>query len=263
MKRGKNLDISIMQPYLFPYICYFQMINCSDVFVVADDLQFIKGGWINRNCILMDNAAMLITLALVKGSSRAMINERCFVDESHCSGKNMMLNKICNAYRKAPYFNECYELIEKILNYGNNNVAEFVYNSLKKVCAYLNITTILLRESKFDSPPGLDAQDKIIYICKELKAKRYINAIGGIELYSAKKFEENGLKLKFIQCRETLEYKQFKKPFVPGLSIIDVMMFNSVDEIQKLLTEFDLVDGKKHCNHFKKTNTLQHMLEIH
>lgn len=252
-----------MQPYLFPYICYFQMINCSDVFVVADDLQFIKGGWINRNCILMNNEAMLITLALVKGSSRAMINERYFVDESHCNGKNMMLNKISNAYRKAPYFDECYALIEKILNYGNNNVAEFVYNSLKKICAYLNITTKLLRESEFDRPTGLNAQDKIIYICKELKAKRYINAIGGIELYAANKFEENGLKLQFIQCRETLEYEQFQKPFVSGLSIIDVMMFNSVDKIQKMLNEYDLVDGKKQCDHFKKTHNLQQMLEIY
>ena len=94
-----------------------------------------------------------------------------------------LCNKIYYAYHKAPYFKECYELIEKILNFSNNNVSDYIYNSLKEICSYLNIITRLLHKSEFEKPSGLNAQETVIYICNRINADRYINAIGGMELY--------------------------------------------------------------------------------
>lgn len=236
------MDISVMQPYLFPYIGYFQMINCADYFVIGDNYQFIKGGWINRNRILINDTEHMITIPMLKDSAYLGIDKRYLANDP--CGRDKILKTIFNTYRRAPHFESCFELVEKILKFSNNNVAEYIHNSLQEVCYYCDIKTPFLIKSELNLPTDLDAQDTIIYICNKLNGDRYINAIGGIELYSAKKFRENGITLKFIKTKESLEYRQFNNKFVPNLSIIDVMMFNSVSEIQKLLTEYDLIDGK-------------------
>lgn len=219
------------------------MMNEVDYFIIADDVQFIKGGWINRNRILVDDEVEIITLPCKKASSRTMINQRFFVNEND-KGKIKMCNKIYHAYHKAPYFDVCFEMIQKTLEYNNNNVACFIKNSLKEICAYLNINTRLFFSSEFKKPLGLNAQDAIIYICKKNNADCYVNAIGGLGLYSHKKFEENGLMLKFIKTRESLKYRQFNDSFVANLSIIDVMMFNSVTEIRSILSEYEWIRAK-------------------
>ncbi len=237
------MDVSIMQPYLFPYIGYFQMINCSDYFVIADDVQFIRKGWINRNRILLNGEPLLITLPLKRDSTFLNINERSFDNQNGSKGRSTFLNKIKNSYHKAPEFSEVYSLIEKIMYCEKDNVAEFTHNSIQQICAYLDIRTEILIESEFNLSPALGYQDSVIYVCKKLKADRYINPIGGMDLYSKRKFAENGIELKFIKTRETLEYRQLYYQFVPNLSIIDVMMFNPRDRIKAMLTEYDLVEG--------------------
>lgn len=238
------MDISIMQPYLFPYIGYYQMIYCSDYFVIADDVQFIKKGWINRNRILLNGEPSMITLPLKRDSYFLNINERTFAIQSGSMGRITFLNKIVNSYRKAPEFTNIYPLIEKIMCFENENVAAYLHNSIKKICEYLDIRTKMIVESTLNLPPELNYQDSVIYVCKELKAKRYINSIGGMELYSKSKFKKNSIELKFIKTRETLEYRQFYNKFVPNLSIIDVMMFNPKEQIKAMLTEYDLIDGR-------------------
>ncbi|MDO9491613.1 WbqC family protein [Acetobacterium sp.] len=238
------MDISIMQPYLFPYIGYYQMINCSDYFVIADDVQFIKKGWINRNRILLNGEPSMITLPLNRDSTYLKIYERSFENQAGSKRRITFLNKIVNSYRKAPEFTNIYPLIEKIMRFENYNVAEYLHNSIKEICFYLDIKTEIIVESSLNLSPEMEYQESVIYVCKELKADRYINLIGGMDLYSAKKFKNNNILLKFIKTRETLKYRQYNNKFVPNLSIIDVMMFNSRKEIKALLTEYDLIDGR-------------------
>ena len=238
------MNISIMQPYLFPYIGYFQMINSSDCFVIDDNVQYINKGWINRNRILLNGNDHLITLPVAKGSSRLNINERYFVDDPDRTSERKILNTIYHAYHKAPNYKECYELIETILYYNNKNVSEFTSNSLKRICDYLGLEFKMLFQSQLNPPSELDYQDSIIYLCKKLNADCYINAIGGMDLYSSQKFTANNLVLKFIKTRESVKYNQFNNDFIPNLSIIDVMMFNSQVEIKKLLHEYDLINGR-------------------
>ncbi|WP_303871775.1 WbqC family protein [Acetobacterium wieringae] len=238
------MDVSIMQPYLFPYIGYFQMINCSDYFVIADDVQFIKKGWINRNRILLNGEPLMITLPVNRDSTYLKIYERSFENRNGSKGRTTILNKIENSYHKAPEFKNIYPLIEKIMNFEDYNVVMFLQNNIKEICYYLDIRTKIIIESTFNLPTELDYQDSVIFVCKELAAKRYINSIGGMDLYSKSKFAENGIELKFIKTREALKYRQFYHQFVPNLSIIDVMMFNPRDRIKAMLTEYDLVEGR-------------------
>lgn len=220
------------------------MINCSDYFVIADDVQYIKRGWINRNRILLNGEPSMITLPLKKDSSFLNINERSFANQSVSNSRSTFLNKIHNAYHKAPEFTASYKLIERIINFENNNVAEYLHNSIKEICLYLDINTEILLESSFNLSPKLKYQDSVIYVCKKLNADRYINSIGGMDLYSAQKFKENDISLKFIKTKESLEYKQFYNKFVSNLSIVDVLMFNPRIEIKKMLNDYDLIDGR-------------------
>ena len=125
-------------------------------------------------------------------------------------------------------------MVEKVFNEKEDNLFKFIYNSLLVVCRYLGISTEFIVSSSLPINHQLKAQDKVISICKALNATHYINPIGGLELYSDKTFEQNGIKLNFIKSAQ-LNYQQFQNEFIPWLSILDVMMFNSKEKIEQYL----------------------------
>lgn len=224
-----------MQPYLFPYIGYFQTINAVDKYVLYDDVNFIKQGWINRNRILLGGKDYIFNLTLSGASSFKLINEIGIIDN-----KAKILKTIQQAYKKAPYYSETSILLENILEFESDNLAVFINNSIRKICEFLNINTELIISSELDKDSTLKAQDKVIHICKNLGADQYINAFGGQELYNKEDFAKEDIKLSFIKT-EPIIYEQFKNEFVPWLSIIDVMMFNSVDDISIMLNKYELI----------------------
>jgi len=224
-----------MQPYLFPYIGYWQLLSAADTFVIYDDVNFIKQGYINRNSILVGNKEQKITLEVLGASSNKLINEAQV-------GNNVkkLLKGIDQAYKKAPEYKKVFPLIQSILENPEKNLAKFLGNSLQKVSAYLEITTKIIYSSDLKKDNNLKAQDKVLDICHRLEASRYINAIGGQELYSKEAFKSEGIELNFIKT-EFMEYKQFENEFVSYLSIIDIMMFNSVDDIKEMLNRYELI----------------------
>lgn len=227
--------VAIMQPYLFPYIGYFQLINLVDDFVIYDDVQYIVRGWINRNNILINNNKNLFTVSLDHSSANKLINEVKIKDDF------VKLRKMISiSYAKAPYKNEVLNLINEILEYPDNNLARFIGNSLECISVYLGMSTRFLYSSQIPKDNSLKGQYKIMAICKELSATHYVNPIGGVEIYDKEYFDDQGIDLKFIKSDE-IDYKQFGGEFVTGLSIIDVMMFNSPDQIKVLLEKFELV----------------------
>lgn len=229
------MKLGIMQPYFMPYLGYWQLIKAVDKFVIYDDVNFIKGGWINRNNILLNNQRFLINLLLSGASSNKLINE-IKVQEN----QTKLIKTIESAYKKAPMFDTVFPLFLQIMSFCNNNLAKFIGNSLIEVTNYLMIETEFIYSSDIEKDNSLRAQDKILHICTLLGAKQYINAIGGQELYDKESFDSQGLKLNFIKS-ELPPYKQFNNEFIPGLSIIDVMMFNSVEEINGMLDKYELV----------------------
>lgn len=227
--------LGIMQPYFFPYIGYWQLINLVDTFVIYDDVTFIKQGYINRNSILSNQKPQLITLELRGASSNKLINE---VHVGNNAKK--ILKTIKQNYIKAPYFKEVYPLIEDILTQKEDTLGKYIGYSLIKISNYLEMQTKFIYSSDIQKNNSLKAQDRVIEINKQLLATQYINAIGGKELYKKEDFLQENIELKFLKT-EGFIYKQFDNDFMPQLSIIDIMMFNSKENIQKMLKAYTLV----------------------
>lgn len=231
--------VGIMQPYFFPYIGYWQLINAVDRYVIRNDVNFIKGGWIHRNKILINGEGHFINLPLRKASSNKYINEIEILNDA--SNINKILRKIESAYRKAPYYQDVFPVLEKIIAQDEENLAKYLQYLIKEICRYLSIETKIYVASEIEMTPGLKGQDRVIDICKILQAELYINAIGGKELYSHEEFNNQGMQLRFLKTSDIM-YHQAKDEFVPNLSIIDVMMFNEQKKIKEMLNKYELVE---------------------
>ena len=230
--------IAIMQPYLFPYIGYWQLINAADEFVVYDDIMFKKNGWINRNNILLDNKKHIITLNLSKASSFKLINQiNKNIEEKNTK---QLLKTIHHAYKKAPYFNNIIPIIEETLLLPSEKIIELIYFSINKICEYLDISTKIILSSSLNKDNNLKGQDKVIHICELLETTDYINAIGGLELYDKPSFANHNIRLHFLKT-DYIEYKQFNNEFISNLSIIDILMFNDVKKVKYYLKNFVLI----------------------
>jgi len=229
------MTVGSNQPYLFPYIGYWQLMSISDIYVISDSMQYIKKGYINRNNILIDGRRHMFTLEALGVHETTLINEVKVGNNSKKIAKS-----IFHAYKKAPYCKEVYPLIEEILLNKEKNLSKYIGNSIIKIAQYLGMNTEFIYLSDLQGETSLKAQDRTIDICKRLEATEYINAIGGIELYNIDDFKEKGIELKFLKTGY-IEYKQLNNEFIPYLSIIDIMMFNSKDEIKEMLTKFSLI----------------------
>jgi len=231
------MRLAIMQPYFLPYIGYFQLIAAVDMFIVYDNIKYTKKGWINRNRILQNGKDVMFSLPLKSDSDSLDVCERELAADFN---RDKLLNQIKSAYRRAPYFAQTFPLVEQIVRYEEANLFRFLYHSIIKTCEHLGITTKTSISSGIAIDHDLKNQDKVIALCEAVGATTYVNASGGMELYSKETFREKGIELKFIRSKP-FEYAQFGGEFVPWLSIIDVMMFNPVHEIQAQLIRFDLI----------------------
>ena len=227
-----------MQPYFFPYIGYFQLIAAVDLFIVYDNIKYTKKGWINRNRMLQNGKDVMFSLPLKSDSDYLNICER---ELSTDFNRDKLLNQFKETYQRAPYFAQIFPLVEQIVRYDNTNLFRFLHNSLVKTCGYLGIATRIMVSSDVAINHELKNQDKVLALSEAVNASTYVNAIGGMELYSKETFHEKRLDLKFIQSKP-FEYPQFGDAFVPWLSIIDVMMFNPLDAIQACIaTNYELI----------------------
>ncbi len=231
------MKIGIMQPYFFPYLGYWQLIAAVDKYVVYDDVKYIKGGWINRNNILLNGKAHLMTIQLDKSSPNRMINE--IMVRNDLVEKNKIIRTLEHAYSKAPFYNLVVDMLKEILML-DTTISLMNYEAIIRICEYLDIGTEIIISSQIDKDESIHADQRVIDIVKRLGGTEYINAIGGRELYNKQEFAAEGITLSFLQ-KNQVEYKQFREPFIDNLSIIDVLMFNGIEDTKKLLSECTLV----------------------
>lgn len=234
------MKLAIMQPYFMPYIGYFQLINTVDKFIFYDDVTFIKQGWINRNQILINNQASLFSIPLSNASSHVLIKDVLITEKAYEKWKKSFLNSIFFSYKKAKNYETVFNLIHTILDEKPKTISELAIRSVIDVSRYLGVQTEFEVSSEIYQNTHLSGQNRVLDICGNEKATTYINPIGGVELYSKNAFLQHGIDLFFIQSNMSI-YKQFSDEFVPFLSIIDVMMFNDIEEIQDQLKSFNLV----------------------
>ncbi|PSU32355.1 WbqC family protein [Photobacterium phosphoreum] len=230
------MKLAVMQPYLFPYIGYYQFAYCSDMFIFYDDVTYIKNGYINRNSVLTKNGRQLFTIPVKNASSFTLIKDLEF-----SSDIKKILATIKQTYSKAPYFSDVYPIIEKVLSSNNRNVAYIAAQSIIEFFNYLNIDFKYIYSSSLDYDRNKSAKDKLYCFCDLFRCDTYINSIGGLDLYHKSEFDEKGIDLNFIYPDE-IRYKQFNKKigFEKNLSIIDILMNLSPLEIINLLEFYNV-----------------------
>ena len=232
------MKIAIMQPYFLPYLGYFQLLNHVDYFIVYDKVQYSKKGWFNKNSFLMNGNAKLFSIPIKKDSDYLHVSERELALNAE---KEILkiLGQIKSAYSKSKYFNEVYPLLRQIFLFEDKNLFRFIFNAIQKVHDALDLNAELVISSNIEEGDELKGQDRVISLCKRMKADEYINPEGGINLYDSGAFKESNIELKFLK-KNLISYEQFGNAFIDNLSIIDVLMFNGIDKTKALLDEFQL-----------------------
>lgn len=229
------MTLAIMQPYLFPYIGYFQLLASVDRFVIYDDVTFIKQGWINRNRMLINGEAAFFTVPLSHQSSGVAIRDTRISDSpQHRQWPEKLMKSFDNAYRRAPEFAPTRPLVEGVVARATSRIAELALDSIRAVAERLQIRTPIVDSSTRYGNGHLHGQDRVLAICRAESATRYVNLAGGRTLYSRDRFRAEGVELQFIEPKP-IEYRQFGTAFVPSLSIVDVLMFNPVERVRELL----------------------------
>lgn len=230
------MTLGIFQPYFLPYIGYWQLMAMVDRFVVYDNIEYTKKGWINRNRFLQGGQPAYFTVPLKKGSDFLTVAERQVADDFD---RDKLLRTLAGSYRRAPQFDTVFPVIERIVQARLGNLFEYLHHSLVEMARFLEIETPMVVSSTIAIDHPLKAEQKVLALCKAMGADRYVNPVGGQALYSLAAFAAESVRLDFMQSRP-LEYPQFGGPFVPNLSIVDVLMFNPMSTVREMLSEVDV-----------------------
>ncbi|MGS0892690.1 WbqC family protein [Burkholderia stagnalis] len=233
------MKVAIMQPYFLPYIGYFQLIEAVDRFVVYDNIKYTKKGWLNRNRFLLNGGDALFSIPLKRDADSLEVRER---EVSSDFDPAKLAAQLKGAYARAPFFGQGFDLVKAAIAADEPNLFRFIKRSIDVVVDRLGIDTRIDVSSSIDVDHALKGQDRVLAICEALDATTYVNAIGGVELYSRDDFAARGLELRFLRSKP-IEYRQFGAPFVPWLSIVDLLMFNSAADVKHMLTKYDLIEA--------------------
>jgi hypothetical protein len=223
-----------MQPYLFPYLGYFQLAKHCDTFVFYDDVNFIKGGYINRNNILANGQKQLFTVPVEKASSFSKINELHFA-----ANRKKIIRSIEQNYRKAPNFDAVMPMVSEVLTSDETQVAHLCSDSVTAVFTYLECELDYCFSSELEYDKNTSAPEKLYAMCTLLEADKYCNMKSGNNLYDKEHFKAKNIELSFLEMAD-LSYPQGKHDFVSHLSMIDVLMWNSKDDVKTLLKKYDI-----------------------
>lgn len=229
------MKLAVMQPYLFPYYGYFQLIDSVDKFVLYDDANYIKQGYINKNSINVDGAERNFIVPVIGASSNKKIKDLSFSGDVKKS-----LAMIRQSYSKAPNFNNIYPIVEETLNSPNRSIVTVCQKGIENVCDYLDIKTEIIKSSELSYNRELTAAGKLIDMTLTLNCSHYINSIGGKKLYDKVLFKDHDVELSFIKPSR-INYESNGVCFENNLSIIDVLMWLDPERIKENLKKYELV----------------------
>lgn len=228
--------LAVMQPYFFPYIGYWQLMRAVDRFVVYDDVNYIKGGWINRNRILVRGVPAFFTVPLVESSPYKRIHA---LEMQPTAWRDKLVKTLAQTYAKAACFSEVFPVVEQLILHQESNLAAYLVHQLQGLARFMGITTEFVVTSLPYENDHLSGQERVIDACRQEKANVYVNAQGGQELYAVDAFRNAGVDLRFLTMHP-LQYRQKAAEFVPYLSILDALMSTGVAGIQEHLDAFEL-----------------------
>ncbi len=234
--------IAIMQPYFLPYLGYISLIKHSDEFILFDTVQFIRHGWIERNRVLKQNEGWLyIQVPLEKFSRETLIKDVNINNET--DWKKKILSQLVIYKKVAPNYYKVNNLLNEVFEKKYDSIVQLNKDLLEKISAYLGFprTLPVFSEMNLEIDEAKMPDEWALNICKKLGNDiTYINPIGGLDFFDREKYSNNNIKI-YFQKMHLESYHQKRNPFEPGLSIIDVMMFNDIEEINRMLDNFELV----------------------
>ncbi len=255
------MKLAIMQPYFFPYLGYFQLIHAVDKFILYDNLNYIKWGWVNRNRVVLQGKPTFFIVPILGKSSFKKIRDTRVDIKNEVRWKKKILNLMVSGYKKTSCFDEIYPLIEKIINTDAEYLTDINGSSIKQISEFLGISTQIttdisnyeileknlnksdsdintfyLHEQKLSDTKTIRA----ICICKNEQADIFVNAIGGQTIYDKNIFKKNGIDLYFLNSL-SYAYRQNSEEFLPSMSIIDVLMNCGKTGTRRLLDNYELI----------------------
>jgi hypothetical protein len=234
------MKLAIMQPYFFPYIGYWQLISAVDAFVLLDDVQYIRHGWVNRNRVLKHGGGwQYIMIPLQKHAVGESIKNIRPNDSEDWKSKILRQLEHYNYRGGAPFYGETEALLREIFSkISNENLTGINAIIIRELCRHLEIGTQLMisSEKNFDYRSVSDPGDWALSIAVQMQAQEYINPIGGKDLFDPDKFSSHHVELSFLKSDE-ITYRN-AAVFEPWLSIVDVLMFNGRKGTQALLPKY-------------------------
>lgn len=234
------MKIGIMQPYFFPYLGYFSLIKHVARWIVFDEVQFIRHGWIERNRILKPGEGwQYISVPLEKHRRDTKIKDIRIRNGE--DWRNKMLRQL-EHYKKAPFYAPTVELVKESISVETECIVELNVRILKTICRYLSVPFDYNVFSEMNLPiePVEHAGEWALNICKSLKATEYVNPIGGKEIFDPQQFADAKISLVFSKSNLP-PYDQRRSRFEPGLSIIDVLMFNDTERVNAMLDDVEYI----------------------
>ncbi len=226
------MKIAVMQPYIFPYLGYFKLIDSVEIFVFLDDVSYINKGWVNRNRLIFSGGVNYFTLPLEGASQNNRICDLSVVSDH--AWRRKLETSLRQSYSKAPFFHEVFDLVAPVLFGAETMIGEMAKHSVEVVSHYLGLRPKFIASSSVYCNESMKSDARIRDICLRENALEYVNLPGGRELYDPSKFASAGINLSFVEASLPC-YPQFSSDFHPGLSIIDVLMHNDPATVKEML----------------------------
>lgn len=237
------MSVGIMQPYFFPYIGYYSLIEATDRFILFDPVQFIRHGWIERNRILKpDSGWQYVQVPLIKASRDTLIRDMKIKPDE--KWRERIVAQLTHYKKRSPFYAQTLEVIREAITIDTESIVDLNAHVLKTTCDYLGIplNCQIFSEMHLEIEPVAHAGEWALNICKAVGVDHYINPSGGTEIFKPAQFEAAEIKLSFLK-NNLPSYSQRRGAFEPGLSIIDVMMFNDSAAVTQMINDYELTNG--------------------
>jgi len=213
--------VSAHQPGYLPWLGFFEKIARSDAFCILDNAQFSRGDFINRNRIKSRQGAMWLTVPVhASGEHKPLI---CDVRIRDDGWRRKHVTAIEQCYRKAPFFDEYAAGICEMLGRPHEFLSQLNTELLRVLLRNLGITTPLILASDCDF--GGKKSAYLLDMCVKLGATSYISGTRGREYLDEAAFSAAGISIVYQEYRHP-RYAQCSQPFIPNLSVVDVL-FNA------------------------------------
>jgi len=230
------MKLGIMQPYFFPYLGYFDLINQTEEWIVFDTVQYIRHGWVNRNRVLHPKQGWQYVIVPVKKHSQSTLISETEIMNDGGKWREKIIGQLQHYKRRAPFFQEAMALVKGGVFSENTSIARLNVNCLSLVCEYLGIEFRYqyFSDMHLDLGPIDGPGDWALRISEAMGATEYINPLGGVGIFAPEKFHAAGIK-RTIRQLPPMEYQCSPYEFIPNLSIIDVLMWNEPEKVREHL----------------------------